>query len=324
MRSVKELFLTEHLDAEDLFKKAGLAYESLEDPEARYDVEHVDLLWHLASKAASNPYISLRRLPIDTPASFDVLAYAMMSCGTLAESINRLIPYSRIVSDAVTLTQAEIAGGIRIDIVPKEPPQPGRDLRLDYTITTFLAFCRWVTGRNIIPAGIELAYPRPENLDAHLLAFGCTPVFDARVHSCILATADLTRPLPTANPVLCRVHDKIVRDHLQDLSPDCVVKRMALSILPRLATGTATRKQIASDLCMSERTLQRRLEEAGTSYQKELDRVRRSLAEDHLKDQALPLQGLAYLLGFADESSFYRACRRWFAKPPGQVRGELQ
>lgn len=320
MRSVKDLFLVENLDATELFARAGLDIQALDKADARFDVCKIDQLWYLASQASQNPFISLRRMPIDTPTSFDVLAYAMMSCENLSQSITRVIAYIEVVSDAVSIVTTQFEQGTRIDIYPLETEQLGRSLRLDYSITTFLAFCRWVTGRKIIPMSVELPYTQPSQLVQHQQAFDCIPVFDAPNHALLLGLDDLHRPLPTFNPVLSRVHDKVLVDRLKELKPDRIESRLALSLLRRLPAGQPSRKLVAADLFMSERTLQRRLEEAGTSFQKELDRVRRKLAEDHLADQMIPLQGLAYLLGFADESTLYRACKRWFEMSPGKVR----
>jgi AraC-like DNA-binding protein len=74
---------------------------------------------------------------------------------------------------------------------------------------------------------------------------------------------------------------------------------------------------------MSERTLQRRLEEEETSFHQLLDDTRRELAEQHLGKLQLSLVQAAYLLGFADQRSFFRACRRWFGQGPGQYRSTL-
>jgi AraC-like DNA-binding protein len=320
MRSVKELFLVEGLEAQELFAKACLDIREIEKQDARFDVCKIDLLWHLASDASNNPFIALRRMPVDTPTSFDVLAYAMMSCENLAKSIERMIEYLAVVSDAVSIVKTQLELGMRIAVYPLEAEQPGRSLRLDYTLTTFLAFCRWVTGRKIIPLGVELSYEQPAELSQHQQAFDCIPVFNAPNHALLLTEDDLQRPLPTFNPTVSRMHEQIVLERLETLKPERIESRLTQILLPRLPTGNFSRKQVASDLCMSERTLQRRLEEAGTTFQNELDVVRKKLAEIYLADQKIPLPGIGYLLGYADESTFYRACTRWFDKSPGQVR----
>jgi AraC-like DNA-binding protein len=232
------------------------------------------------------------------------------------------VQYCAVVSDAVALRVVDVSDGCRIEVTPMEPPVPGRSSRLDYTIVTFLAFCRWVTGRRILPLGVELSYPAPAELSRHQVAFGCTPRFNAQQHALLLCKADLELPLPTANSVLSRLHDRVLQEHLRGLHATSFEGRMAATMVRRIGRGPVMRRDIARDLCMSDRTLQRRLLEAGTSFQKELDALRRQLTENYLSDPALPLAGIAPLLGFAEESTFYRACQRWFQHSPKQARDD--
>ena len=94
-------------------------------------------------------------------------------------------------------------------------------------------------------------------------------------------------------------------------------------ILKRLPDGEPRRDQVAAELHMSERTLQRRLVEEATSFLQLLDDTRRELAEQYLGRLHLSLAQAAYLLGFADQSRFSRACTQWFELSPGQYRSQL-
>lgn len=88
-----------------------------------------------------------------------------------------------------------------------------------------------------------------------------------------------------------------------------------------LSGNPAIGLNMAQALLLSQRTLQRRLQEEGTSYQQLLDDTRRELAEQYLGQVDLTLLEVAYLLGFADPSNFFRAFRRWFGETPGEYRG---
>ncbi|MEO1470539.1 MAG: helix-turn-helix transcriptional regulator, partial [Pseudomonadota bacterium] len=68
------------------------------------------------------------------------------------------------------------------------------------------------------------------------------------------------------------------------------------------------------------RTLARRLADEGASYQAIVDGVRRRLAESYLDDTALSLAEIAFLLGYADQSSFTTAFKRWTGATPGERR----
>jgi AraC-like DNA-binding protein len=147
--------------------------------------------------------------------------------------------------------------------------------------------------------------------------------FDAPRASLLFAGADMAQPLPTSNPLLLELHERFAGDYLRQFDHGHTSYRAREIIVRRLPDGEPRRDEVADKLCMSERTLQRRLEEEKTSFIQLLDDTRRELAEQYLGRLNLSLGQAAYLLGFADQSSFFRACRRWFDVSPGQYRSQL-
>jgi AraC-like DNA-binding protein len=147
--------------------------------------------------------------------------------------------------------------------------------------------------------------------------------FSAPVNALLFARADLTLPLPTAHPLLAELHERIANERLQrlDHAPTCLRARDV--IIRHLPDGEPRRTIIATALGMSERTLQRRLAAEGTSFQRLLDDTRRELAQQYLGQRDVSLADTAYLLGFSDQSSFFRAARRWFGNSPGHFRLRL-
>ena len=77
---------------------------------------------------------------------------------------------------------------------------------------------------------------------------------------------------------------------------------------------------IAAQLGYSPRTLQRKLQQANTSFQHLLDDIRQELALQYLKDTSLTTSEIAFLLGFSENSAFNRAFRRWTTMTPGEYR----
>ena len=80
---------------------------------------------------------------------------------------------------------------------------------------------------------------------------------------------------------------------------------------------------LSAALKISRRTLQRRLQTEGTSFQQLLDRARRELAQHYLRTRRNSIRDVAELLGFEDQSNLFRACKRWFGVSPGQYRERL-
>lgn len=323
VRGIADMLAAEGLDACALLVAAGIDPAALETPDARLPSEKISRLWELAVERSGNPAIGLAQHHVVRPASFDVVGYTMMSCANLRGAYERLIRYLLILSDAFTMTMIEESGGYRMTFVLFGGDRPVPRQRIDFILVTLIGFCRWISGRDVNPLTIESPYPAPEDPAPYRAAFRCPVSFGAPRNSLLFASADMVAPLSTSNPLLAELHERFAGEYLQRFDHAQISYRAREVIIRRLPDGEPRRDEVASELCMSERTLQRRLEEEETSFIQLLDDTRRELAEQYLGRLQLSLAQAAYLLGFADQSNFFRACRRWFDLSPGQYRSQL-
>jgi AraC-like DNA-binding protein len=323
VRGIAEMLAAEGLDMRALLTAAGIDAASLEAPGARLATEKISRLWELAVERSGNPAIGLAQHQVVRPASFDVVGYTMMSCANLRAAFERLTRYLLILSDALTMTLSDERDGFRVTFELFGGDRPVPRQRIEFIFATLIGFCRWVSGREVYPLAIELPYSSPVDVAPYSEAFRCRLSFDAPGNSLLFAAPDMAAPLPTSNPVLAELHERFAGEYLKHFDHAQVSYRAREVIIRRLPDGEPRRDQVASELCMSERTLQRRLEQEATSFVQLLDDTRRELAEQYLGRLHLSLAQAAYLLGFADQSSFFRACRRWFDLSPGQYRSQL-
>jgi AraC-like DNA-binding protein len=323
VKGIVEMLAAEGLDTRALLAAAQIDPAELEGPGARVATEKISRLWELATVRSGNPAIGLAQHNVVRPAAFDVVGYAMMSCSNLREAFERLIRYLLILSDALTITMSEERAGYRMTFVLLGGDRPVPRQRIEFIFITVIGFCRWISGREVHPLVVDLPYPTPDDPAPYRAAFRCRVSFDASSASMVFANADLTAPLPTSNPLLAELHERFAGEYLARFDHAQTSYRAREVIIRRLPDGEPRRDGVAGELCMSERTLQRRLEEEATSFIELLDDTRRELAEQYLGRLHLSLGQAAYLLGFADQSSFFRACRRWFDLSPGQYRSQL-
>jgi AraC-like DNA-binding protein len=323
VKGIADMLAAEGLDARALLVAAGIDPAALEAPDARLPTEKISRLWELAAERSGNPAIGLAQHHVVRPASFDVVGYTMMSCADLRGAFERLIRYLLILSDAFTMTMSEERAGYRMTFVLFGGDRPVPRQRIDFILATLISFCRWISGRDVNPVAIESPYPPPADPAPYRAAFRCPVSFGAPRNSLLFAGADMVAPLPTSNPLLAELHERFAGEYLRHFDHAQTSYRAREVIIRRLPDGEPRRDQVACELCMSERTLQRRLEEEATSFVQLLDDTRRELAEQYLGRLHLSLAQAAYLLGFADQSSFFRACRRWFDVSPGQYRRQL-
>jgi len=315
---IADALAVEQLDVPGLFRDAGLDFAALGDPDARFAIDQVNLLWELALARSGNPAIGLTGAVQAKPRHFGIIAYALMSAPDLLGILHRIVRYVGIVSDAAIVTVRKHGNAHRLVLTVRPGSRPAPHQRFAFDLLRFLSFCRWVTDTELKPAAVELSHPGGQSAPAFAAAFGCMPRFGAAENALVFSAADATRPLPTAHDRLSAVHDRIATEHLQGMSGSLVKTRAMIA--GRLPDGAPTRGAIARALGTSERTLHRRLGEEGTSFQRLVDETRRELAENFLARRDLSLGAVAYMLGFKDQGSFFRAAHRWFSMTPTQYR----
>jgi len=323
VKGVAEMLAEEGLDVRRLLAEAEIDPAAVESPAGRVQTERISRLWELATERSRNPAIGLARHDVARPASFDVVGYTMMSCADLLAAFERLRRYLLILSDALTMLLTEEDKGHRITMVLFGGERPIPRQRIEFILTTLTGFCRWISGREVYPLAIELPYPEPAYAMLYGTAFRCPVAFDAGRVSLLFSRADLAMPLTTSNPQLAELHERFAGDYLRRFDRVQTSYRAREVIIRRLPDGEPKRHEVADELRMSERTLQRRLEEESTSFGQLLDSTRRELAKQYLGRLHLSLAQATYLLGFADQGSFFRACKRWFEVSPGRYRDQL-
>ena len=195
-----------------------------------------------------------------------------------------------------------------------------------FAVLTLLTPCDWLTRRDLTPLAVELVTPAPADDTRHRAAFGVPPRFGQPVNRFLMAEADLLQPIPTHNPSLWALHEQLVEAELGQLGPlgqSLVSAKVRTEISRMLHLGEPRREDVAARLHLTDRTLQRRLQAESVSFQQLLDDTRSELARQYLADPRRSLAEVADQLGFSDQSNLFRACKRWFGKPPGQYRQQL-
>lgn len=186
-----------------------------------------------------------------------------------------------------------------------------------------LALCTWLSGRPIQPRRVLIQGAQPSSVEPYKAAFHAPLQFGAAHDALVFERADMEAPLPTANEAMAVLHDRFAGEYLARFSESRVTHRVRQVLCRILPQGEPKRETVAQALHLSQRTLQRRLQDEGTSFQTLLDDTRRELAEQYLAQPGTTLLETAYLLGFADPSNFYRAFRRWFDATPSEYRLRL-
>lgn len=321
LHGIRDMLVSAGLDPAPIFADAGIAAEHVGDPHQRIPSDQLSRLWNVITAASGDEAISLASSDCPRPATLDLVTYTMMTAPNLETALQRFIRYLRIISDAAKFDLVpDGARGMWLTLSVEGSELAVPRQRCEFILITILNICRWICSKPINLVAIEFEHEEPGSTQAHARAF-CGPLtFNARRNGLLIAAADLAAPLPAANARLSELHEKFACDFLERMDSARITSRVRDIIVRSLPDGDPPRSVAAEALSISERTLQRRLQEEGTSYQDLVDHTRRELARGYLADQNAALGQVAFMLGFADQSTFCRACQRWFNMTPGQYR----
>ena len=311
------------LDADAVFREVGLDPAALRNPNARYPVASMTRLWRLAENRTGDPCFGLRAASFWHPTTWNALGYSWLASATLEEAMQRLARYSRVISDAARISFEEQHRHLRLTIMPSTPELDPPGVVMDTVLATVVHMCRVSYGQGFNPVGVEFTHGG-QGCQQERKAFFRAPVSYARgENSLLFSKAQVREPLATANAVLARTNDKVIADYLTQLGEKTAVMRVKAKLIDRLPSGAVTEEEIAANLHMSLRTLQRKLGEEQTTYKRVLEETRRELAERYIEDASLTLNEITYLLGFSDASSFSRSFKRWTGVAPSLFRDAL-
>jgi AraC-like DNA-binding protein len=191
---------------------------------------------------------------------------------------------------------------------------------VEYCFAWMQTIAQHGSGTKITPLRIELVQPRAhvKQLERH---FGCPVRTGMASNAMIFRSEDADCPFITRNAELL---DMLAPHFDQEIkargTKNSFSELVRDAIQQRLTGHRPSMEDIARDLHVSSRTLQRKLQDSGSSYQRVLDEARHEMARYYLGNSVLELNEAAYLLGYEDSNSFVRAFRSWEGVPPGQWR----
>lgn len=308
------------LAPEPLFREAGIDPDIIHDPRAYIARAKSDALMRLLADRIADQAFGLRAARCWHPSNLGALGYAWLSSSTLRSALKCVVRYWRIVNGDVAVRLDETPDGIEFVHTPPALDSITEGIRGDIVMAIIHDMCRTNISPTFSPGRVAFRQPPPADAKPYELLFGCPVSFGADANRMFIGSAEADHPLPTANRDLAAVHDGILVKQLARLDKANVVERFRASLRERMISGEVSEEEIALDLHMSRRSLQRRLAEADASYQALVDETRREMALRYIEDPAQSATDITFLLGYSQQSVFTRAFRRWTGMSPSQYR----
>lgn len=268
-----------------------------------------------------DPDIGLRVGRLLRPTAVGIPGYLAMAGPTLLEALPRVMDCQRLVADGVALHCTTSGETVSFNLAYcGGPPQR--------TLTDLLVAATRFFGAFLLASEPPLSdawfhYPKPAATGFHEEIFAVRPRFGCSDDGFSLARSWFCAPLRTAQASLVPLLEAQATRLLASFRDDNFMATVTQAIVDLIAAGrTIDMSEVASRVHASPRTLQRRLQARGTTFNRLLQEVRMDMAERLLADRRLHLHDVAALLGYHEQSSFCHAYRQWTGRAPSQARRE--
>lgn len=299
-----------------------LAWLDAADSAARMPLARWDGMFRRAVEYSGDESLPLKVGASIKARHYGMVGYVAMSCATLGEAIAMNERYERLVDDvseSQLLLSGETAEMLWLPVYKSPYPYLAQ-----LSLAGLTTYARMLTERPDLGLQAHFEFAEPADLSVYLQIFGQRPLFGQPATKLVFPTAYLSLRIAHSdaeiNQLLKTQAEAML---LQWAGEPEFLRELKLTLSTSLVSGRVALVDIAARLHLSGRTLQRRLDELGLSYQRVLDEVRRQQAEAHLKNPAISLAEVAFLLGYSEQSPFQNAFRRWLGESPGAYRKRL-
>jgi AraC-like DNA-binding protein len=301
---------------------AGMAERALSPcPESLAAADYVHLLT-IAAELTNDPHLGLHVGESVKLGTYTVYGLMLLSCQDFGQVLQQTLRYEALAHD-LGRSDLHVDGATARYQWHSHFPEASRHLA-DSVFAGIRVFGNWLAGVPLPPVPIAFMHTAPDDCSEYLRLFGTMPVFGATINSASFDAALLSWPVPNADvgmyPVLQQHAEHLLKEKMR-AQPDGSIKgQVRAAILANLAQDKARLPLIAGDLGLTQRTLQRKLAEANSSFQQVLDQTRHDLAKEYLHQSQLNLADIAFLLGYQEQSAFNHAFKSWFGISPGSYR----
>jgi len=311
--------------AEALLGTLGLEREGAVDPAFMVPAADYYAFFEKAAALDADPTtLPLRVGATMRPDDYGPFGFAWKSAPTLRGSYQRAARFSLVLTSVASYEVEKCFGGAFMHLHREGDRRLGLRLSNEATLASITAISREVASQPFRPEEVYLRHEAPADTSGHEAYFECPVHFGSERDALRVSEEALRTPNKVGDASIAQFFDTILEAEVGTLDDTVPLDRRVLDrISTALSGGVPALSEVAKELGMSGRTLQRRLAEGDATYQSLVDDARRKLAVRLLQqDGDATLSEVAFMTGFADQSAFTRAFKRWTNQTPGAFRAE--
>ena len=310
------------VDTEDLVKQLGLDPDGPIDPTRMVSSSaYYDFFAALAERDPNGLALPLRIGAAMRSDEYGAFGLAWKSAPNLRGSYARSARYGHVLGSAETYSVEKCPGGLFFNLEKAGDGRMGMLLSNEASMSAVDTISREVSTGNFVPLAVHFKHAPRGDVSVYEAHFGCPVHFESGRDALLVSEESIDAPNRLGDETIAGFFDRHLEQQLASLTQERTLElRVRRAVANVLSEGVPTLSSIASELAMSGRTLQRRLSEGGHSFQSVVDMARKGLAQRLLSETDYSLAEVAFLTGFAEQSGFTRAFKRWAGQTPRSYR----
>ncbi len=310
------------IDNADLVERLGLDPTGPVDPTRMVSsTAYYDFLAELADRDPDGVALPLRIGATMRSDDYGAFGLAWKSAPNLRGSFARAVRYGHVLGNAETYSVETAADGLFFSLDKAGDGRMGMLLSNEASLSAVDTISREVSTGKFAPQAVHFKHAPRGDTAVYEAHFGCPVHFESGRDALLVSEESIDVTNKLGDETIAGFFDAHLEQHLASLKPESNLElQVRRAVASALSEGVPTVSSIASGLAMSARTLQRRLSEQGHSFQGVVDASRKELALRLLYETDYSLAEVAFLTGFAEQSAFTRAFRRWSGQTPRSYR----
>ncbi|MEM9921026.1 MAG: AraC family transcriptional regulator ligand-binding domain-containing protein [Bacteroidota bacterium] len=252
---------------------------------------------------------------------YGVLGLSWRTCSRVGEIFERSERYFKLLSNTFVWQVIEDKYLSRV-ILNREAHRRGMELSTEASLSATVVVLQAMSEKDIAPVQVSFKHGKPKDLSSFDAAFQCPVLFNQPQYAISYKTVDLNIKTAKAdasiNSYLLQQIDEKTKGI--KIPGNKLVRDVELLIKDALPTGIPSIHHIGSLTAMSNRTLTRRLSEAGVTYRDLVKKTQERIAKEMLRQNTQTVGEIAFLTGFSEQSAFNRAFKKWTNLTPSEFR----
>ena len=310
------------VETRDLIRELGLPVDGPIDPTQMVSsAAYYGFFAELVDRDPDGLVLPLRIGAAMRSDEYGAFGLAWKSAPTLRGSFTRAERYGHVLGSAETYSLEKTEGGFLFNLEKAGDGSRGMLLSNEASMSAVTTISEEVSASLFVPMAIYFKHAPLGNTSVYESHFGCPVHFESGRDAMLVSKESIDTPNKLGDESIARFFDQHLELQLNSLKGDTELQQQVRRAVANvLSEGVPKLSRIASELKMGARTLQRKLSEQGYSFQTIVDMAQKDLAQRLLRETDYSLAEVAFLTGFAEQSGFTRAFKRWAGQTPRSYR----